>query len=63
MQQRIIPFDINDEFDTPLSEIDPDMQLHLESNYIKIQNAISTYIEDTFVENISNIQEQNFIWI
>ena len=36
-----IPFEINDEFDTPLTEIDPDMQFYLESIYIKIQSVIT----------------------
>ena len=36
-----IPFEINDEFDTPLTQIDPDMQFYLESNYIKIQSVIT----------------------
>ena len=38
----IVPFKINDEFDTSLIEMDPDMQFYLEINYIKIQNAIIT---------------------
>ena len=45
-----VPFEINDEFDTPLSEIDPDMQLYLESNYIK-NTKCDYYIEDTFAKN------------
>ena len=52
-----IPFEINDEFDTPLTEIDPDMQFYLESNYIK-NTKCDYYIEDTFVKNISKIQKQ-----
>ena len=50
-------FEINDEFDTPLIEIDPDMQFYLESNYIK-NTKCDYYIEDKFVKNISKIQEQ-----
>ena len=52
-----IPFEINDESDTPLTEIDPDMQFYLESKYIKNTNC-DYYIEDTFVKNISKIQKQ-----
>ena len=52
-----IPFEINDEFDTPLTEIDPHMQFYLESNYIK-NTKCDYYIEDTFVKNISKIQKQ-----
>ena len=52
-----VPFEINDEFDTPLTEIDPDMQFYLESNYIK-NTRCDYYIKDTFAKNISKIQEQ-----
>ena len=52
-----VPFEIHDEFDTPLTEIDTDMQFYLESNYIKNTKG-DYYIEDTFVKNISKIQEQ-----
>ena len=44
-----IPIEINDEFDTPLTEIGPDMQFYLESNYIK-NTKCDYYIEDTFVK-------------
>ena len=43
-----VPFEINDEFDFPLTEIDPDMQFYLKSNYIK-NTKCDYYIEDTFV--------------
>ena len=56
-KKLFVPFEINDEFDTPLTEIDPDMQFYLESNYIK-NTKCDYYIEDTFVKNISKIQEQ-----
>ena len=52
-----VPIEINDEFDTPLTEIDPDMQFYLESNYIK-NTKCDYYIEHTFVKNISKIHEQ-----
>ena len=52
-----LSFEINDEFDTRLTEIDPDMQIYLESNYIK-NTKCDYYIEDTFIKNIFNIQEQ-----
>ena len=48
-----IPFEINDEFDTPLTEIDPDMQFYLESIYIK-NTKREYYTEDTFLKNISS---------
>ena len=51
-----VPFEINDEFDTPLAERDPDMQFYLESNYIK-NTKCDYYIEDTFIKNIWNKQE------
>ena len=51
-----VPFEINDEFDTPLAERDPDMQFYLESYYIK-NTKCDDYIEDTWIENISNMQE------
>ena len=62
-----IPFEINDEFDTPLTEIDPDMQFYLESNYIK-NTKCDYYIEDTFVKTFPKLRNrrehyQCFIWI
>ena len=30
-----ISFEINDEFDTPFTEMDPDVQFYLERNYIE----------------------------
>ena len=35
-----IPFEINDQSDTPLTEIDPDLQFYLETNYI-MMNSLS----------------------
>ena len=55
-RKAFVPFEINDEFDTPLAERDPDMQFYLESNYIK-NTKCDYYIEDTFIKNISNKQE------
>ena len=55
-KKAFVPFEINDEFDTPLAERDPDMQFYLESNYIK-NTKCDYYIEDTFIKNISNKQE------
>ena len=51
-----VPFEIKDEFDTPLAERDPDMQFYLESNYIK-NTKCDFYIEDTFIKNVSNMQD------
>ena len=47
----LIPFEINDEFDTPFTKIDPNMQFYLESNNIKIQCVITilkTHLLKTF---------------
>ena len=55
-KKAFVPFEINDEFDTPLAEMDPDMQFYLESNYIK-NTKRDYYIEDTFIETISNMEE------
>ena len=43
-----VPFEIDDEFDTPLTERDPDMQFYLECNYIK-NTKCDYYIEDTSI--------------
>ena len=47
------PFEINQDLDTPLSEIDPDLQYYSESNYIQNMNC-EYYFEDSFQNNISN---------
>ena len=38
-----IPFDIKDQFDTPLTEIDPDMQFYLASNHTKNTKLLKTF--------------------
>ena len=52
-----VPFEINEQFDTPLIEIDPDMQFYLESNYIK-NTKCDYYLEHTFVKNITRSEQQ-----
>ena len=47
------PFEINQDLDTPLSEIDPDLQYYSESNYIQNMNC-DYYFGDSFQNNISN---------
>ena len=48
-KKLFVPCEINDEFDTPLAERDPDMQFYLESNHIK-NTKCDYYIEDTFIK-------------
>ena len=47
------PFEINQDLDTPLSEIDPDLQYYSEINYIQNMNC-DYHIDDSFQNNISN---------
>ena len=52
-----VPFGINEQFDTPLIEMDPDMQFYLESKYIK-NTKCDFYLEQTFVKNITKSEQQ-----
>ena len=53
MNQKVfIPFEINYQSDTPLTEIDPDMQFYLETNYIK-NTKCDYYMEDTFIKRFA----------
>ena len=57
MSKKIfVQFEINDEFDTPLTAINPDMQFYLESNYIK-NTKCDYYI---LVENIGGQNKQQY---
>ena len=47
------PFEIIQDLDTPLSEIDPDLQYYSESNCIQNMDC-DYYFEDSFQNNISN---------
>ena len=47
-----IPFEVNDQSDTPLTEMDPDMQFYLETNYIK-DTMCDYYMEDTFIKRLA----------
>ena len=52
------PFEINQDLDTPFSEIDPDLQFYTETNYI--QNMKCDYhIEDSFNDLFSCKKEDN----
>ena len=44
-----ISFEINDKFDTPFTEMDPDVQFYMERNYIE-NTKCDYYIEDTFTK-------------
>ena len=57
-QKAFIPFEINDQSDTPLTEIDPDMQFYLESNYIK-NTKCDYYMEDTFIKRFATTGNHN----
>ena len=59
MNQKVfIPFEINDQPDTPLAEIDPDMQYYLETNYIK-NTKCDYYMEDTFIKRFATPGNHN----
>ena len=47
-----MPFEINEGFDTPFSEIDPDFQFYTDSNYISNVKC-NYFIEDTFVDKFT----------
>ena len=47
-----MPFEINDQSDTPLTEIDPDLQFYLETNCIR-NTKCDYYMEDTFIKKNS----------
>ena len=53
-----IPFEINDQSDTPLTEIDPDLQFYLETNYIR-NTKCDYYMEDTFIKKFSTPGNHN----
>ena len=53
-----IPFEINDQSDTPLTEIDPDLQFYLETSYIR-NTKCDYYMEDTFIKKISTPGNHN----
>ena len=43
--------EISDQSDTPLTEIDPDLQFYLETNYIK-NTKCDYYMDYTFIKKI-----------
>ena len=48
MNSRVfVPFEINQELNTPVSEIDPDLQFYTETNYIQ-NTKCDYYLEDSF---------------
>ena len=48
MNSRVfVPFEINQELNTPVSEIDPDLQFYTETNYIE-NTKCDYYLEDSF---------------
>ena len=47
-----MPFEINEGFDTPFSEIDPEFQFYTDSNYISNVKC-NYFIEDTFVDKFT----------
>ena len=66
-KKMFIPFEINDQSDTPLTEIDPDLQFYLETNYIR-NTKCDYYMEDTFIKKfpLPETITKNchfFIWI
>ena len=52
------PFEINDQVDTPLTEIDPDLQFYVESQYVQSTNC-DYYIEENFVSKISSCETRS----
>ena len=49
------PFEINEEFETPLTDVDPDYQFYVDSQYIQ-STKCDYYIEDKFKSRISTYE-------
>ena len=53
-----VPFEINQESNTPVSEIDPDLQFYTESNYIQ-KTKCDYYLEDSFNDCFSDCKTED----
>ena len=59
MNSRVfVPFEINQDSNTPFTEIDPDLQLYTESNYIHNMKC-DYYLEDTFNDYFSESKTED----
>ena len=66
MNSRVfVPFEINQESNTPVTEIDPDLQFYTESNYIqntKCNYNLEDYFNDCFSDSVKQrISVQKFL--
>ena len=51
------PFEVNDQIETPLTDIDPDFQFYVDSQYIQ-STKCDYYLEDTFNKKISHLDKK-----
>ena len=59
MNSRVfVPFEINQDSNTPFTEIDPDLQFYTESNYIHNMKC-DYYLEDTFNDYFSESKTED----
>ena len=59
MNSRVfVPFEINQDSNTPFTEIDPDLQFYTESNYMHNMNC-DYYLEDTFNDYFSESKTED----
>ena len=59
MNNRVfVPFEIKQESNTPVTEIDPDLQFYTESNYIQ-KTICDYYLEDSFNDCFSESKTED----